>query len=74
VNLNPTESRKLIVQAGAFGEHSFTSIAEGKSHIEVNSPYFVVELPPAGSIHLIAGMKRFQNKPSYAFPWQKKYN
>jgi len=74
VNLNPTESRKLIVQAGAFGEHTFTSIAEGKSHIEVNSPYFVVELPPAGSIHLIAGMKRFQNKPSYAFPWQKKYN
>lgn len=74
VNLNPTESRKLIVQAGAFGEHSFTTIADGKSQIEVNSPYFVVELAPAGSIHLIAGMKRFQNKPSYAFPWQKKYN
>jgi len=74
VNLNPTESRKLIVQAGAFGEHSFTTIAVGKEQIEVNSPYFVVELPPASSIHLIAGMKRFHNKPSYAFPWQKKYN
>jgi len=74
VNLNPTESRKLIVQAGAFGEHSFTTIALGQEKSEVNSPYFVVELPPASSIHLIAGMKRFHNKPSYAFPWQKKYN
>lgn len=74
VNLNPTESRKLIVQAGAFGEHSFTTIDEGQLDTEVNSPYFVVELPPASSIHLIAGMKRFQNKPSYAFPWQRKYN
>lgn len=74
VNLNPTESRKLIVQAGAFGEHSFTTIAEGQLQIQVNSPYLVVELPPASSIHLIAGMKRFQNRPSYAFPWQKKYN
>jgi len=74
VNLNPTESRKLIVQAGAFGENSFTTIDEGQLQIQVNSPYLVVELPPASSIHLIAGMKRFQNKPSYAFPWQKKYN
>ncbi len=74
VNLNPAESRKLIVQAGAFGEHTFTNIKAGQSQIEVNKPYFVVELPPGSSIHLIAGIQRFKNKPSYAFPWQKKYN
>ena len=74
VNLNPSESRKLIVQAGAFGEHSFTSIGEGNDQKTINSPYFLVELPPASSIHLRVGMNRFQNKPSYAFPWQKKYN
>lgn len=74
VNLNPSESRKLIVQAGAFGEHSFTNIYDGQQSIEVGKPYFIVELPPSGSINLITGIKRFQNKPSYAFPWQKKYN
>jgi len=74
VNLNPSESRKLIVQAGAFGEHSFTSIGEGNDQKTINSPYFLVELAPASSIHLRVGMNRFQNKPSYAFPWQKKYN
>lgn len=74
VNLNPSESRKLIVQAGAFGEHTFTNIYDGQQKIEVGKPYFVVELPPSGSINLITGIKRFQNKPSYAFPWQKKYN
>jgi len=74
VNLNPAESRKLIVQAGAFGEHSFTTITDGNDKKTINSPYFIVELAPASSIHLRLGMNRFQNKPSYAFPWQKKYN
>lgn len=74
VNLNPSESRQLIVQAGAFGEHLFTTIREKDNHFEVNSPYFIVELLPASSIHIMAGIKRFQNKPSYSFPWQQKYN
>lgn len=74
VNLNPAESRKLIVQAGAFGEHSFTTLDEGQEQTTINSPYFIVELAPASTIHLRVGMNRFQNKPSYAFPWQKKYN
>ena len=26
VNLNPVEARELVVQAGAFGEHSFDSV------------------------------------------------
>ena len=30
VNLNPVEARELVVQAGAFGEHSFDSV-EGDS-------------------------------------------
>jgi len=74
VNLNPTESRKLIIQAGAFGEHQFTTVFEDQKQTAINSPYVVIELPPASSIHLITGIKRFHNKPSYSFPWQKKYN
>jgi len=84
VNLSRTETRWLIVQAGAFGEHSFTDVkfqdetAEGKRgsnvsssdrSVSVNGKYFTVELPPNASIRVEAGMKRFANQPSYAFPW-----
>ena len=76
VNLNRTETRNVIVQAGAFGEHWFTQVQfqttnqEGPSEKEVpvDSKYFAVQLPPATSIRLEAGMRRFVNQPNYAFP------
>lgn len=79
VNLSVTDSRRVVLQAGAFGEHVFTSFSyeqlkgNEKEIIkkEVNNPYFVVELLPGASIKLNIGMKRFVNKPSYAFPWQR---
>ena len=83
VNLSVTDTRKLIIQAGAFGEHEFLDVKyqvvtlgrarkksiENKS-IPVNSKLFAVELPPSTTITLEMGMRRFVNKPSYAFPWQ----
>ena len=76
VNCNRYESRRLIVQAGAFGEHAFTEVRtegaeEGASPTvtPVNGQYVAVELPPSGQIRLDAGLSRFSNKPSYAFPW-----
>jgi hypothetical protein len=74
VNLNPVQTRKIIIQSGAFGEHSFTEVSEGQNKISVNGTYFMIELPPASSIHLTIGMKRFVNKPSYSFPWDKNYS
>lgn len=72
VNLSPVQTRKLIIQSGAFGEHSFTEVvSEGQNKTAVNGTYLMVELPPASSIHLTIGMKRFVNKPSYSFPWDK---
>lgn len=82
VNLSLTETRRLMVQAGAFGEHTFTTLSyqeqkeneEGNQpkeskKAEIHHPYFVVELPPGTSIHLDIGTQRFVNQPSYAFPW-----
>ena len=37
--------------------------------VPVNGKYFAVELPPSTSVRLEAGMQRFVNDPSYAFPW-----
>ena len=76
-NLNTSETRNLIVQAGAFGEHHFTELRfeeEGRDRAEtkiipVDSKHFSIQLPPGTNIRLEAGMQRFANRPTYAFPW-----
>lgn len=92
VNMSTNESRSLIVQAGAFSEHTFTDVryveeGEGKNpvlyptawiseerpqydrSVRADGKHFVVDLPPSTTIRVEAGMKRFVNQPSYAFPW-----
>ena len=68
-NTNRSESRKVILHAGAFGEHSFTEVSDGASSLAVGGKDFVVDLPPATSVRLSIGLDRFVNDPSYAFPW-----
>ncbi len=93
VNLDETHTRRLFVQAGAFGEHDFTELRydevtrenlqsiiwnNGRHDIKetrherreaIDGTTFAVELPPRTHIKLDAGMRRFVNRPSYAFPW-----
>ena len=73
VNTSRHESRSLIVQAGAFGEHEFTEVRHGdgvgQEAVLVDGKYFAVELPLSTSIRVETGMRRFVNDPSYAFPW-----
>jgi hypothetical protein len=75
VNTHRSETRKLIVQAGAFGEHRFTQIRyheDGQidqTVTPVNEKHFAIELPPSTSIRVEAGLDRFVNTPSYSFPW-----
>jgi hypothetical protein len=69
VNLSPFHPREVVVQAGTFGEHSFTTLkAEGQT-VEVNGKFFHVNLAPGAGAVLEAGVKRFANQPAYAFPW-----
>ena len=69
VNLNTSETRNLIVQAGAFAEHQFVALTFEDQTVPVESKYFAIQLPPAASIRLDVGMRRFANRPTYAFPW-----
>jgi len=83
VNLSLIDSHRVIIQAGAFGEHSFTTLSyqdqkgDGENQskelkkVEIDQSYFVADLPPGTSIRMNIGMHRFVNKPSYAFPWHK---
>ena len=69
VNTSRTKARNLVVQAGAFGEHQFTEVRYAEKVVPVDSKYFEVQLPPSTSIRVEAGLRRFVNDPSYAFPW-----
>ena len=71
-NTSPLHERRLIIQGGAFGEHSFTDIvdlwAESPRPQSVESRYFQVVLPPGRSVDLRLGMRRYHNTPSYTWP------
>ncbi len=73
VNLNTTEARDVIIQAGSMGEHNFTTAnatdGNGGNTVEVNGTYLQVHLPPNTHIELQVGMERFVNDPSYQQPW-----
>jgi len=68
VNLNRGEERRVIVQAGAFGEHRFTSATVGGSTTALDSKYFEIALPAGSSIAVECGLNRFANQPSYEMP------
>ena len=72
VNTGAAE-RNLVLQAGAFGEHRFTDLtcgdAEEGRRLEVNSRHLGVRLSPGTGIRLDIGLRRFANRPGYAFPW-----
>ena len=90
INLSPFETREVILQAGTFGEHEFTSVRyQTRTDVEppqpdefargdislaartaaVNRKFFAVRLPAGTGLTLDMGMRRFANRPSYAFPW-----
>ena len=66
-------NRNLVLQAGAFGEHRFTDLTRGDAEagrsLAVNSRHLGVRLPPETGIRLEIGLRRFANRPGYAFPW-----
>lgn len=78
VNLHPTESRKVIIQGGMFGEHQITRIRQVIHYPyqfdTVNHRFFQVELAPGTVTQLEIGLQRFVNQPTYDFPWHGRNN
>ena len=78
VNVGSTE-RTVIVQAGAYGEHSLRTIAidggEPQAFGNGNGDgdgmgSLTVVLPPHCGGRLVLGMIRYTNRPSLRFPWE----
>jgi hypothetical protein len=69
VNVNQLEKRRVIVQAGGYAEHRFTSVTLGGKTQALDSPQLAVELSPGAGARLSFTIKRFVNAPTLAFPW-----
>lgn len=70
VNTNRTEPHKVIIQAGAYGEHQFTNVKYDSNKIlNINNAKFAVQLNPGCGETLKISMKRYVHKPSLKFPW-----
>ena len=73
-NLHPMDSRRVVVQAGAFAEHRFTTASyaddEGMATTtQLNGEYVEFELGPGTVFQVQLGMERFCRQPAYGLPW-----
>jgi hypothetical protein len=72
VNVGVSRERRVVLQAGAFGEHRFTSVQEqgggagGATAVDGGSVEVV--LPPSRTVRLRLGMRRYCSAPSYRRP------
>jgi hypothetical protein len=69
------DRRRVLVQAGAFGEHRFRSATYRADRQRVRSEFTnrTVEVVLAGRSEATVdlGMERFVEEPRYAFPWDR---
>lgn len=69
VNTDQVYARKIIVQAGAYGEHQCTSVTMGDKTVQVDGRHFAVTLAAGAGETLTVAMKRYANQPVLAMPW-----
>ena len=82
VNVGSSErgvSRELVIQAGAFAEHSWTharvvsdghGISTTPERLDVRGPHLRVILEPGASLTLELGHARYVSAPTTRFPWE----
>jgi hypothetical protein len=71
VNLSASEPRTVVVQAGGYAEHQFTSVVCNGRDVEVNRPEVTVQLAPGTGAKVVLKMRRYVNSPTFTFPWDR---
>ena len=71
VNVNTSQPRTVIVQAGGYAEHQFESVESGGRTTPVNARELTVRLAPGAGATLTFAMRRYVNQPTVRFPWSR---
>jgi hypothetical protein len=69
VNLDPSDPRSIVVQAGGYREHSFTAALCEDHNTDLDQAVLNVRLAPGAGGRLVLKMKRYVNPPTLAQPW-----
>ena len=73
VNVHPGESRSLLIQGGAFGEHRITGVQADGNREDIQAAgsdrWVRVDLPAGRSVDLTVHLDRYAFRPSYAQPF-----
>lgn len=73
VNLDLLTGRRVVVQAGSFGEHQFLEAAvDGDDPVVVHGRWLEVVLGPGAGARIRLAMARYANSPSYETPWSRR--
>ena len=70
VNTEADRAIEVIVQAGVFGEHDFTTVRQGDEVTPCDGRWLRVQLAAGSEARLSLGMQRYVRPPSYDTPWQ----
>jgi hypothetical protein len=71
VNVNQIDARTVVVQAGGYGEHEFVDVAVEGRKVKIKGPSFTVRLAAGAGARLTLSMRRYVNRPTFAFPWDR---
>jgi hypothetical protein len=71
VNTNPLQPRTVVVQGGAYAEHQVSSVTVGGRTTRVGASAFTVRLAPGAGDTITIALRRFVNRPTAAFPWDR---
>ena len=80
VNTDATQVRRVVIQAGTFGEHQFgrVDIVDQRGHAiathDVHARWYTLDIDPLAGATLVMQMRRYVNRPSYANPWQQPHD
>jgi hypothetical protein len=71
VNTSAVHSRDIVIQTGAFAEHTALSVEVAGNKTPVNASHFTVRLSAGSGGAVTIAMKRYANQPVAAFPWDR---
>ena len=71
VNLCQTAPRTVIVQSGAYGEHTCDSVMLDGREVPVGTTSFSVRLAPGAGSRLVLKVRRYVNAPTLMPPWDR---
>jgi hypothetical protein len=69
VNLDQVSPRELVVQAGGYREHEFTTVQLAGTSEALNAGMVTLRLEPGAGARLVFGMRRYANSPTLSHPW-----